>query len=359
MGQWLKSAAFLLSGLFAVVIAGVALQSGPSLVTAMRGFDPPRLAAPKPIAVELPSADGNGSEKISAWLYAPPDTPREDGQAKALLVYMPGWGGRARDNNVLLRTLAAAGYPSVAVDDPALDQRRPGESDAQHAARTARYDMSSPDGPEAFSRTADAKVAVSVGKLGAVIDRLSVLRAHALNGAGPTPSQSPDADQSGLSTLAAILGRLARPRFAAIGFSFGGSTAFEALHRDERVVAAVNLDGWLYASAATAQVSKPSLHLLSQSLPVFPIGAARINTLAFDDISRARLARQKSFAPEMTTVISIPGALHDDFADGLHWPTRWRSWRPWKPPLPDPGMVRRTIDAAVVRFLDRVFVAVR
>jgi pimeloyl-ACP methyl ester carboxylesterase len=55
-------------------------------------------------------------------------------------------------------------------------------------------------------------------------------------------------------------------RIGLLGYSFGGAIAAETARRDARVRAAVNLDGWMFGSAARAGVPRPYL-VIGTGLP--------------------------------------------------------------------------------------------
>lgn len=255
------------------------------------------------------------------------------------VVYIPGWGARA-DDRVLPTRIAAQGYIVIAIDDIAHDEvdpvragpvaAGPAESPAEREARLAPISLAGPDGLERFKTIADLRVQLQSAKVIRLLDALEAAR------------------------------RARDPRFAdlacgpvaVVGYSFGGSTALDLLHRDARVAAAVNLDGWVFGEAAYRATDKPYLAFSStNSAPTMAIGAERRNVLAMDAISDRRQAEQLSVAKSRMIVLS--GTLHGDYSDNLHGGGRWTEWRPWKAPLADPALTRARIDTEVLSFLDR------
>jgi dienelactone hydrolase len=263
-------------------------------------------------------------------MFVDADWRRRPRDAKfPVVLYLPGWGGKATDSDVLLNRLGGAGYMVFAIDDVAFDPLNSAESEAGRTARTSLIDLSSPDGISSFVQKSDLKSDLAVEKLSAVLDGILARRSN----------DFPD-----------LLARVDPARIAVVGFSFGGAVATEALKRDSRIVAAINLDGWIYGRMAAYQVDKPYLMLGStNSTPPLPLGVIRRNVFAMNDLHLDRIRRQLELPDSRFAEIS--GTLHGDFSDGLHGAGRWTLWRPWHPPLADPTLVRATIDSNVLGFL--------
>jgi dienelactone hydrolase len=246
-----------------------------------------------------------------------------------VVFYLPSWGSRPLENDVLLQGIASNGYLVLAVADVAHDPPEPGESAELRNGRVAQLDLYDANGVDRLIRAADLKADLAARKVTSLIDAIA-----------NTPS-GPGSE---------LWKRADLHRIAAIGFSVGGSSAAEALRSDHRVLAAVNIDGWSFGSTAGQAVDKPYLVFAStNSLPPVAFGTARRNTRAVERISRARERAQ--LALWRSRLIVIRGTLHGDYTDRLHGGDRWKEWRPWQPPLAKPAAVRERIDNAIRDFL--------
>lgn len=312
----------------------MAIWHGPGFLLSLRAVPPPQAATEQPAAedvtIGLPARSGKQPSTATARVFASQAVRDMQGSIRhPAVIYMPGWGGRATDNDVLLRRIAGDGYLVIALDDVAFDPPDPAESQDVRAARTAELDLSSPDGIGRFVHLADLKANLAAEKVSRVIDAISSEHPARLGSAG----------------------LLADPkRIAVLGFSMGGATAAAVLHNDDRVRAAVNLDGWILGHAAGSRVNKPYLVIdNSNSAAWLALGATRRNVLAMDTLSGERSKAQLSV--ETTRSYVLQGTVHSDFSDGLHQEGRWRHWRPWRRPLGDPRSIRDQIDRRVLDFL--------
>lgn len=246
-----------------------------------------------------------------------------------VVFYMPGWGGRPVDSDVLLKAIASDGYLVLAVADVAHDAPETGESAEARLARVAPLDLNDVRGVEQFVSAADRKADLAAKKISSLIDAIAAAQSR------------PGSE---------LLKRADLHRIATIGFSFGGSSAAAALRLDRRVAAAVNIDGWHFGSSAGQPVDKPFLVFKStNSMPPIEYGIAGRNTSAVDRISQAREHGQLAL-PQSRSIV-IHGTLHGDYSDQLYGGNRWTEWRPWQPPLAHPAVVRATIDSATLEFL--------
>ncbi len=132
------------------------------------------------------------------------------------------------------------------------------------------------------------------------------------------------ADSAGtLAESSTLAGSLDRRRLAYVGHSFGGTSALQACHVDSRCAAAVDLDGALYGSAATAGLDVPSL-LVGHD------GSCITGDCApADGADRADAATARAFVSASTGVVrrvTLPGTGHLNFSDdGVYywaWPLR-------------------------------------
>ncbi|MCI4664763.1 MAG: hypothetical protein MRY74_08575 [Neomegalonema sp.] len=316
--------------LLAICLAGVlAMAPWNDLRYGFTRVPPPPPSGPFATQIiDIPAAEGLSAIR----LFAPKTAAAA--QAAPLILYMPGFQGRATDNDALLANLASHGYAIAAFDDIAHDAPPAGESESRRAARRGDLDYRTEQAYRATSKRLDVRAEMSAHKMTAMLDRLERLA------------------RLEVSPLAAV--RLDFSRVGALGFSFGGATAIEAMARDSRILAAANLDGDLAGRTATEIVDGPYLELNSTDRPVvWPKWMAWLRPTNAFVVEEARLARKASrdqTARPNAHLIVITGARHNDFTDALHGGARWRGWRPWLPPLAQAERVRSITDAYLLAF---------
>lgn len=268
---------------------------------------------------------------ISVW--------RPVGEAiRPLILYAPGWGGRADADEVALRNLASHGYVVVAFDDIIHDAPDGSTSPDDEVARRSGFDLSSAESLAALPALASRRQEVAARKVSRVIDALQ---------AGEAPGRP------GPPT-----GRLDFTRIGMLGFSFGGSTAAIASRRDARLRAVANMDGDLYGEAAAAGVDLPYLILNSEYPPRHP-WVARLSTWVSTSRANAERRYRAAYDTQIrqasrpgTLTLFIAGSSHDDFTDALYSPSRWRTWRPWRGPMIPRARQRAIVDAYLLAFFD-------
>ena len=243
-----------------------------------------------------------------------------------VLLYAPGLRDPHDDNAMTAADLASHGYVVVAMDD--VDWHATGNGRVSNVP--SDFDMSSPEAFRTMLRRLDAKVRRQAVRAGQVIDRL----------AGPA------------SVMAAPwLVDLDLSHVGFFGWSFGGATAQEASIMDERIVAAVNMDGWLFGDAAAGRQNKPSMTILSDyAAPLFATLSSRDDATRFNAMMDVRDLREKirlGFAPD-GYFVRVPGAIHENFADKIFELAKWRTWA-----RADPYATKRMVDDDLVAFFDR------
>jgi pimeloyl-ACP methyl ester carboxylesterase len=142
-------------------------------------------------------------------------------QGWPVVLLLPGWSGGIDDNTMLAASLASYGFLIVAVGY--YTRAQPG------AGPESAMDFSSSD---AYARTvarANVRLDAVAGALTALLDRLCSLRGD---------------DAAGL-----VLATANTDRIGVVGHSFGGAIGIELCTRDQRVTAAINIDGWLFDAA--------------------------------------------------------------------------------------------------------------
>jgi dienelactone hydrolase len=309
-----------------------ALWQGPGLLTALRAVPPDRVSQVLEVriietSIPVPPRPALPATSYPARVFMPEAEAGTRSPARLpVVVYMPGWGGRATDTDVLLKRIAADGYLVLAIHDVAHDVPGKDESPDDRLARSAPFDFDIEGGAARFMALADRKANLASIKIARVVDAVA-------------------ADQA-----EEPLGRADPRRIAALGFSFGGSAAEAALRDDPRIRAAVNLDGWNLGSSAARPTDRPYLTFTStNSMPPVEWGRVRRNLWDADRMSWQREWTQLALPRSRHYV--IPGTLHGDYSDELHGAGRWMQWRPWNAPLAHPARVRRVVDQVVLTFL--------
>jgi dienelactone hydrolase len=243
-----------------------------------------------------------------------------------VLIFFPGWGGRASQSTVLLQDLASHGYV-VAAPDAWNRAAYPG--DAAAAADLATPLAFDSDEATALSLEAGAHNAPRQAWLARrVLDRLAVLDV---------------ADPAGRFT-----GRLDLDHVGILGFSFGGSVAIQAAMEDSRFKAVANLDGQVFTDAYLRDFPQPYL-LLSEPIwtdvelhsPDPSTRRAAVSAIEDEARVEAFLARRGG----IRAIIS--GMAHENFSDGPLFPV-------WRRSGGDIGAerARRVIDDLLLAFFD-------
>ncbi|MER5781166.1 alpha/beta hydrolase [Streptomyces mobaraensis] len=148
---------------------------------------------------------------------------------RPVLLYSPGGGDPRTLGTGLAEDLASHGYVVVAVDHPgdAGEVEFPADLPGRERVRTTV--LTGPPGPELFDVLVDTRIA----DLRFVLDQLAVLAA----------GRSPDA--LGRPLPRGLAAALDLRRVGVYGHSLGGTAVTEAMRRDRRIRAAVNLEGYL------------------------------------------------------------------------------------------------------------------
>jgi dienelactone hydrolase len=208
-----------------------------------------------------------------------------------VLLFSPAWGGRRTQNTYLTEDLASHGFVVVAIDHPGnsgptfyddghVDQ--PATGDAMDFA-TLNLDQINANGAMELERE--------------TTDEIGVLDALALMNQDP---KSP------------FYQRLDIARVGALGHSFGGAVAAEAALRDERVKAALDLDGSLFGQVQRDGLPKPFM-FIEQDLPVYADPSKRTAVDRINDAMNASdLEAMKKFGAYR---IFLHGSTHESFTD--------------------------------------------
>lgn len=161
------------------------------------------------------------------------DAPISTEQAKwPVVVFLNGYGASRAFYTSLITQLASRGYVVLSIDHPyeaAVTQL----ADGRIVTTTEHFTDDDPDRSKFMRGRTDLRVA----DVKFVLDQIA--RADAI---GP-----------------ALAGHLDLDHIAAIGHSLGGATAALAMDADDRIKAAVNIDGTLYGGVSDRKIERPFL----------------------------------------------------------------------------------------------------
>lgn len=265
------------------------------MVTVYYPAEVPADAVPAPyVSNELGATFGLPTfiiERIHPHSYT--DVPAVN-QAFPVLIFSPGMGSLPLFYSSLLTDLASQGYVVVALWHPysttvtAYPDGRIAEANA-----TGTPDFSSAEVQKAAARIG----AVWVGDMRFVLDQLPVWNADD----------------------ALLAGRLDVEHIGAFGHSFGGATAVQAAYEDERLDAAINMDGTMFG-AVTEQGSRVPFLMLQSVGATIPtpeilaqagISEAEFEALAqhYQDTVNAILANSGEASAQ-----TLPNSQHNTYS---------------------------------------------
>ncbi len=128
-----------------------------------------------------------------------------------------------------------------------------------------------------------------------------------------------------LDTGGTLEGKLDLERIGMYGWSFGGATSIEMLVQDERVKAAVDLDGQLFGTASETGTSKPFLLAKASGVSGLPRSddpdeQARIDAAVEELLGRVAAEENALIAASSGPwhLVEIAGADHGTFSDFPH-----------------------------------------
>ncbi len=313
------------------LLAGAAVIAAASVAAAAwfaLGAGRPRTSGPFAVAVTEIAPDRlPNSPPLRIWR---PIEPSTDDQPRPLVLYAASWGGLRDENDVLLADLASHGFVAVATDDVFYDAVQETAGDwRDEAARTSRFRLGSAQEFAAFHELGLRRARLGREKLARALDRLQTMPAD----------------------LAPA--RIDLSRIAVVGMSHGGAVAGAALASDERIKAAVNLDGWVIGTEGMRLApGKPLLGLYADpgpDQPASPPAAARDWVLLTTRLDFEAQLLLSSRSAARTYLIN--GASHGDFKDTLYEQARWLRWRPWRHGVIGVDEMRQALHGVVRAFL--------
>ena len=283
-------------------------------------------AVPRRLTREIPLASLSGAS-LSVDVWYPPDAAGR----RPLVVYIPGWGNPRTDNTLLVAELASHGFVVLALDDIS---RAPPPGSLRDPRDTAQFDISS---DAALPRALD----IANWRLKRMTARVSELLDH-LAAEQKSNSAWPLADRIDFASIAVA------------GFSFGGSAAVELTRHDQRIAAAVNMDGWAFGDSAAAGWDKPVLvfnsdypNLLSDSRSTSP---ERRLTARLTIVDRSLQSNVAAHGP--TIALICRGTEHDDFTDELFSPPLGTLLKFWPRSSASRLSLRRETNRLILDFLE-------
>lgn len=213
-----------------------------------------------------------------------------------VLLSFPGWAGFRDENTTFVQDLASRGFivAGIGYDDPAC------AGVDRSVGNTAATDMDF-SSQTAFEHTlgvAHQKIERVAKGASHIIDALEVLNRVDPNGR--------------------FRGRLDLDRIGVVGYSLGGAIAMQLCWRDDRLKAAVNIDGWSLEAAPGGWVKQPFMFIGDDGLPATsadlsdPNPARRYHAI-LDDAADRRMSRE--LPKHGGVAVTVLGSDHLDFSD--------------------------------------------
>ncbi len=227
---------------------------------------------------------------ISTHTYA--DQPAAPGKYP-VLIFSPGFGTLTAFYTSLLEDMASHGYIVAALWHP-YSTGLVEFSDGRIVATNEAGGTISPD-------TGDALLKVWLGDALFTLNTLETLN----------------------QTDARLAGHMDLDHVGAFGHSFGGATAAEMAHDDERVAAAANLDGTMFGQVARSGLMKPLMMMQSETNEV-TLTDAELASLAMTraQYDRTTAAYTRSVNTVLATArpgfqVRLTGSMHNSYATDL------------------------------------------
>jgi pimeloyl-ACP methyl ester carboxylesterase len=140
-----------------------------------------------------------------------------------------------------------------------------------------------------------------------------------------------------------------------LGFSFGGSVAAEVALSEPRLVAAANMDGWLFGASSTTIIDRPYL-VFNSDFPAIEADAegSNVHRRISARITLSDRAQQQRQAQHPNTVTLLFKQVdHSDFTDDLFSPPLRGYLKRWSRTSDDRLQLRAIQDTYLLAFFDR------
>ena len=176
----------------------------------------------------------------------------DDGTRYPVIIFSPGMGFLPIKYAPTLEDLASHGYVVVSLSHPystaatVFPDGRVVTSTAEAGSRALSEATAKATSDAEFDPVVDRIGSVWVADVRFVLDQL---------------------EQFNVSD-ALFANRLDLTRVGVFGHSFGGGAAVQAMYEDDRIAAAINMDGTLFGEVAANGIARPVMLLLSERVPI-------------------------------------------------------------------------------------------